>query len=115
MKKKLKDDNNFPLNFNPSNYYQSPEQFIPLSQLSFIYPNHYLVSSWGRIYNINTYKYNTYIIKILPRNVSTTYLSKLKSIISGFIFSNEKEAFSQSHNDFKLLSLITCHIFHKHN
>ena len=60
------------------------------------------------------------IITILPRNVSTTYVFKFESmIISDFIITTEKAAFFQNHNDlemdFKLLSLVICHIFHKYD
>lgn len=77
MKQILKDENKYPLNFDPSTYYQSEERYIPLSQMSNEFPDYYLVSTWGRIYNTKTGKfipkelipsYNRYV-RVIVRNI----------------------------------------------
>ena len=56
MKKKLRDENGYPLNFDPSEYYQGVfEKFYPLPpELYDTEPGKYLVSERGRIFNTET-------------------------------------------------------------
>lgn len=58
MKRKLKDENGFPLNYNPDSFYQQPEMYFPLpNRLYNTDPNLYMVTTWGRVYNTKTQKF----------------------------------------------------------
>ena len=55
MKQKLKDENGFPLNYDPSEFYQIPEEYFPIPNSFYnTDPNVYLVTTWGRVYNTIT-------------------------------------------------------------
>lgn len=58
MKNITKDDNGFPLNFDPSSYYILPEHFEYLDpRIINIVPYSYSISTWGRLYNHKTGRY----------------------------------------------------------
>lgn len=52
IKIQTKDDKGYPLNFDPSSFYQLPEQYFPIPQSLYnTNPEIYMVTTWGRVYN----------------------------------------------------------------
>lgn len=74
MKKVLKDENGFPLNYDTSSYYMLPEimQPVPCSLFN-IPPNVYFVTTWGRLYNAIK---NTYAPKELIKKNNFHYVAE---------------------------------------
>lgn len=63
MKRVLKDENGFPLSYDPSKFYQEPERWFPIPPMMYnTPPGQYFVSTWGRVYNA---KFNRYYPKQL--------------------------------------------------
>lgn len=63
MKRKLKDENGFPLNINFSTFYQEPERFFEIPPFYYnTVPGQYFITTWGRIYNTKTQRF-------VPKNI----------------------------------------------
>jgi len=88
MKRILKDENGFPLNYDPSNFYLNPEKWFPIPPTMFnTTPNQYFVSTWGRVYNT---KFDRYYPKELIQD-------KNKYIDSCFIDINGNQVYYRMH------------------
>lgn len=61
MKTKTHDDLEFPIGYDPSGFYQTPEVFIQIPKyiemVLNINTDQYLISNWGRLYNKATGRY----------------------------------------------------------
>lgn len=81
MKKQV-DDKGYPLNFDPSNYYKEKEIFVPLNNVSYIFPDYYLASSHGRV--INT-KNNTSVPQVLIPERNRYIKISIRDIYGSFL------------------------------
>ena len=93
MKRRLKDENDYPLNFNPSNFYTNPEKYIPMCTVYEYkdFPEYYMITTWGRVYNTKTGKYvpkiliperNRYIRIILRNNYNQEINMSVHTIVA---------------------------------